>query len=86
MRSIDMILIWVYLAGATAVEVVLFYSFTGNVFVNYAISVLALSKAVFIFAFYMHIRYEQRSLKAFSIVPLFFMIALLGGMLTSLGH
>ncbi len=86
MRSLEMFLIWVYLAVATIVEVFLFYAYAGDVFVNYAISVLALSKAVFIFAFYMHIRYEQRSLKIFSIIPLFFLMALLVGMFASLGH
>ena len=86
MKSLGMLLIWVYLAGATVVEVFLYYRFTGNPEVNYAISVLALSKAVFIFAFYMHIRYEQRSLKVFSIVPLFFMLTLLFGMFASIGH
>jgi cytochrome c oxidase subunit IV len=86
MKSLDMFVIWVYLAAATVIEVFLFYRFTGDVFVNYAISVLALSKAIFIFAFYMHIRYEQRSLKIFSIIPLFFLLALLAGMFASLGH
>ena len=86
MKSLDMFLIWVYLAAATVVEVFLFYAYAGDVFVNYAISVLALSKAIFIFAFYMHIRYEQRSLKIFSIIPLFFLLALLAGMFASLGH
>ena len=86
MKSLDMFLIWVYLAAATVVEVFLFYTYAGDVLVNYAISVLALSKAVFIFAFYMHIRYEQRSLKIFSIIPLFFLMALLAGMFASLGH
>ncbi len=85
MRSFDMVLIWLYLAAATVIEVYLFYFFTGS-FVNEAISVLALSKGVFIFAFYMHIRYEQRSLKVFSIIPLFFMLALLLGMFASIGH
>ena len=85
MRSLDMFLIWVYLAAATVIEVYLFYSFTGP-FVSEAISVLAVSKGVFIFAFYMHIRYEQRSLKVFSIIPLFFMMALLLGMFASIGH
>ncbi len=86
MKSLDVFLIWVYLAAATVVEVFLFYAYAGNVFVNYAISVLALSKGIFIFAFYMHIRYEQRSLKIFSIIPLFFLLALLAGMFASLGH
>jgi cytochrome c oxidase subunit IV len=86
MKSIGMVLVWFYLAAATVIEVYLFYSFTGSSFVNYAISVLALSKGVFIFAFYMHIRYEQRSLKVFSIIPLFFMLALLFGMFASIGH
>jgi len=86
MKSLDVFLIWVYLAAATVVEVFLFYTYAGDVFVNYAISVLALSKAIFIFAFYMHIRYEQRSLKIFSIIPLFFLLALLAGMFASLGH
>ncbi len=86
MKSLDMFLIWVYLAAATVVEVFLFYTYAGNAFVNYAISVLALSKAIFIFAFYMHVRYEQRSLKIFSIIPLFFLMALLAGMFASLGH
>ena len=86
MKSLDMFLIWVYLAAATVVEVFLFYSYPGNAFVNDAISVLALSKAIFIFAFYMHIRYEQRSLKIFSIIPLFFLLALLAGMFASLSH
>lgn len=86
MKSLDMILIWVYLAAATVIEVFLFYAYAGNTFVNYAISVLALSKAIFIFAFYMHVRYEQRSLKIFSIIPLFFLLALLAGMFASLGH
>ena len=86
MKSLDMVLIWVYLAAATVIEVFLFYAYAGDVFVNYAISVLALSKAIFIFAFYMHVRYEQRSLKIFSIIPLFFLLALLAGMFASLGH
>jgi len=86
MRSLDMVLIWAYLSAATVIEVILFYSFTGSLIVNYGISVLALSKAVFIFSYYMHIRYEQRSLKVFSVIPLFFLVALLIGMLTSLGH
>lgn len=86
MRSLDLVLIWVYLASATAIEVLLFYAFPGDIFVNYAISILALSKAVFIFGYYMHIRYEQRSLKIFSIIPLFFLIALLVGMFAALGH
>ncbi len=86
MRALNMFLIWIYLAVATVVEVILFYSFPGDVFVTYAISVLAVSKAIFIFAFYMHIRYEQRSLKVFSVIPLFFLLALLVGMFASLGH
>ena len=86
MRTLDVVLIWVYLAAATVVEVVLFYALPGNPIVNYLISILALSKAVFIFTYYMHIRYEPKGLKFFSIIPLFFMLALLLGMLTTLTH
>src|SRR5207245_596991 len=42
MKSLEMFLIWVYLAAATVVEVFLFYTYAGAVFVNYAIAVLAL--------------------------------------------
>ena len=38
MKSLDVFLIWVYLAAATVVEVFLFYTYAGDVFVNYAIS------------------------------------------------
>jgi cytochrome c oxidase subunit 4 len=78
--------VWAYLVGSTIVEVFLFFSLPASPRVNFAITVLAASKAVFIAAYFMHLKYEPRSLRMFVFIPLFFLAALIVGMVTQVIH
>jgi cytochrome c oxidase subunit 4 len=86
MKASSAIYVWAYLVAATIVEVFLFFTLPPSPRVNFAITVLAASKAVFIAAYFMHLKYEPRSLRYFVFVPLIVLLALIAGMVLQLAH
>ena len=84
MKSSVLLGVWVYTVVAVLTEVTAFYMLA-SLTAAAVILVLAASQAVAIVLFYMHLKDEPGSLRAFALIPLMFLTALIIAMLASLG-
>ncbi len=78
--------IWIYLVAATVLEVVIFYLLPAAAIVNLSIGILAASKAVLIVMYYMHLRYESRSIQFLILPPTLLVAVLILTLIFSVGH
>lgn len=86
MEKFGLIGVWAYLVAATVAEVVVFYLLPGSTLVYTSIGVLAASKAVLIVLYFMHLRYEPRSIQILIIPPAFLVVVLVLDLVFSLAH
>jgi caa(3)-type oxidase subunit IV len=86
METYGLVGVWAYLVAATVAEVIVFYSFPASTLVNTSIGVLAASKAVLIVLYFMHLRYEPRSVQLLIIAPAFLVVVLILTLVFSLAH
>lgn len=86
METFGLIGVWAYLVAATVAEVIVFYIFPASTLVNTSIGVLAASKAVLIVLYFMHLKYEPRSVQLLIIPPAFLVVVLVLTMVFSLPH
>ncbi|MBI2648637.1 MAG: cytochrome C oxidase subunit IV family protein [Thaumarchaeota archaeon] len=86
METFGLIGVWAYLVAATVAEVIVFYAFPASTLVNTSIGVLAASKAVLIVLYFMHLKYEPRSIQILIIPPAFLVVVLVLTMVFSLPH
>ncbi len=78
--------VWIYLVAATVAEVLLFYLLPASNLVGVSIALLAASKAVLIVMYYMHLRYEPRSLQYLILPPTLLVAVLILTLVFSIGH
>ncbi len=78
--------VWIYLVAATVAEVLLFYSLPAGTLINLSIGLLAASKAVLIVMYYMHLKYEPRSLQYLILPPTLLVTVLVLTLVFSVGH
>ncbi len=78
--------VWIYLVAATVAEVLLFYLLPAGTLVNLSIGLLAASKAVLIVMYYMHLKYEPRSLQYLILPPTLLVTVLVLTLVFSVGH
>ena len=78
--------VWIYLMAATIAEVVLFYSLPASTLANLSIGLLAASKAVLIVMYFMHLRYEPRSIQYLIFPPTVLVAVLVLTLIFSVGH
>ena len=85
MRTIMLVGVWAYLMVAVAAEVETFYSFSNPSVIAAVVGVFAVSQAIAIAVFFMHLKDEPGSLRLFSLIPILFLSGLLIAMLATLG-
>ncbi|MDV3244883.1 MAG: cytochrome C oxidase subunit IV family protein [Nitrososphaerales archaeon] len=78
--------VWVYLLVATVTEVVFFDIFPRGFVTNLSIGLLAVSKAVLIVMYYMHLKYEPRPIKYLIVPPTLLVAVLILTLVYSIGH
>lgn len=78
--------VWGFIMAATLVEAYLgeFYSRLYPTFVDSVIMALIWSQVAAVALFYMHLKYEEKGIKIFAIVPLVFLLALIVALLGSI--
>lgn len=88
MRIVSMIIVWVYIALATILEVVASYLIPVSswLFRDTVISVVAISMAAAVVLFYMELRYHPRWESLFLLTTLFFVADLIFIWTASLVH
>lgn len=86
MENFGLIGVWAYLVAATVAEVAVFYLFPASTLVYTSIGVLAASKAVLIVLYFMHLRYEPRSIQILIIPPAFLVVVLVLDLVFSIAH
>jgi caa(3)-type oxidase subunit IV len=85
MKTSVLILVWVYMVIAVLAEVSASYLLGAGLIQTAVIAILAVSQAITVVLFFMHLREEPGSIKVFALIPLMFLAALLIAMLASLG-
>ena len=78
--------VWIYLVAATVSEVVLYYLLPASSLINLSIGLLAASKAVLIVMYYMHLKYEPRSIQYLILPPTLLVAVLILTLVFSVGH
>ena len=78
--------VWIYLVAATVAEVILFYFLPTSTLINLSIGLLAASKAVLIVMYYMHLKYEPRSIQYLIFPPTLLVAVLVLTLIFSIGH
>jgi cytochrome c oxidase subunit 4 len=64
-------MIWLYLFILTVVEIAVIFAPVAKVLIVIALIALALSKAVLVAMYFMHLRFERRALSLIAITPIF---------------
>jgi cytochrome c oxidase subunit 4 len=64
-------MIWLYLFILTVVEIAVIFAPVARVLIVIALVALALSKAALVAMYFMHLRFERRTLSLIAITPLF---------------
>ena len=85
MRRITPIIVWAYLVAATVLEVVVFYTIPTGTTVYESIGVLAVTKAVLIAMYFMHLKYEPRPLHYIILIPVILVFVLIMALVFSFG-
>lgn len=78
--------VWAFIMAATLTEAILssFYWRIYPVIVDSVIVALIWSQVATVALFYMHLRYEEKGIKIFAIVPLVFLVALIVSLIGSI--
>jgi caa(3)-type oxidase subunit IV len=78
--------VWMFLVVSTIVEAFLStrYWFTDTTLTDSIIVALIWAQVVTVALFYMHLKYEERGIKIFAIVPIVFLLALIVALLGSI--
>ncbi len=85
MRAITPFIVWTYLVAATVLEVIVFYKIPTGALVYESIGVLAVTKAVLIAMYFMHLKYEPRPLHYIILVPVILIFVLIMALVFSFG-
>ncbi len=85
MRAITPFIVWAYLVAATVLEVIVYYKVPAGDLVYESIGVLAVTKAVLIAMYFMHLKYEPRPLHYLILIPVILIFVLIITLVFSFG-
>ena len=85
MKVLTTIVVWAYLVAATVAEVIVYYRVPGGDLVYLSIGVLAVTKAVLIAMYFMHLKYEPRPLHYLILIPVILIFVLIMALVFSFG-
>jgi len=85
LKVLTTMIVWAYLVAATIAEVVVFYRVPAGDLVYESIGVLAVTKAVLIAMYFMHLKYEPRPLHYLILVPVILIFVLIMALVFSFG-
>ena len=85
MKAITPFIVWAYLVAATISEVFIYYRVPPGAFVYESIGVLAVTKAVLIAMYFMHLKYEPRPLHYLILIPVILIFVLIITLVFSFG-
>jgi cytochrome c oxidase subunit 4 len=76
--------VFVWLAALTAVEIAITYAPVSKLIINSALVLFSLAKAALVAMFFMHLKFERRTLSLFALAPLVLSVLLLISLLPDL--
>jgi cytochrome c oxidase subunit 4 len=85
LKVLTTIIVWAYLVAATVAEVIVFYRVPAGDIVYESIGVLAVTKAVLIAMYFMHLKYEPRPLHYLILIPVILIFVLIMALVFSFG-
>jgi cytochrome c oxidase subunit 4 len=85
LKVLTTIIVWAYLVAATVAEVIVFYRVPAGDLVYESIGVLAVTKAVLIAMYFMHLKYEPRPLHYLILIPVILIFVLIMALVFSFG-
>ena len=86
MKALTPLIVWSYLIAATVSEVFIYYVLPTSDLVYESIGVLAVTKAVLIGMYFMHLKYEPRPLHYIILAPVVLTFVLVISLVFSYAH